>query len=59
MQGLFRLGGIEEDPDMLDSCATDIRNVVDGDGDGDISKDEFVKNAMQSKFMAKLLTKHE
>ena len=24
-QGLFRLAGIEEDPDILDSCVTDVR----------------------------------
>ena len=30
---------------------------VDFDGDGDISKEEFVQNATQSKFIADLLTK--
>ena len=33
------------------------RATIDGDGDGDISKEEFVTNAMQSKFIANLLTK--
>jgi hypothetical protein len=28
---------------------------VDKDGDGDISKEEFVKNAMQSKFIFNML----
>jgi len=56
-RGLFRLAGIEEDEDLLASCVTDVRATIDGDGDGDISKEEFVTNAMQSKFIANLLTK--
>lgn len=35
------------------------RATIDGDGDGDISKEEFVKNGMQSKFIADLLTKQQ
>ena len=35
------------------------RSTIDGDGDGDISKEEFVKNGMQSKFIADLLTKQQ
>ena len=35
------------------------RATIDGDGDGDISKEEFVANAMQSKFIADLLTKEQ
>ena len=31
------------------------RDAVDKDGDGDISKEEFVKNAMQSKFIFNML----
>ena len=33
------------------------RATIDFDGDGDISKEEFVQNATQSKFIADLLTK--
>ena len=69
--GLFRLAGIEEDDDLVTVCVSDIRfcfcspcnffyNVIDRDavdeeGDGDISKDEFVKNAMKSKFIFNML----
>ena len=35
------------------------RSTIDGDGDGDISKEEFVENGMQSKFIADLLTKQQ
>ena len=55
VEGLFRLAGIEEDEDMLASCVTDVRNAIDGDGDGEISKEEFVKNAMGSTFISDLL----
>ena len=53
--GLFRLAGIEEDDDLLETCVTDVLEAVDKDGDGDISKEEFVKNAMQSKFICNML----
>ena len=52
---LFRFAKIEEDEDLLFACVEDIRATIDKDGDGDISKEEFVKNAMQSKFINKLL----
>ena len=53
--GLFRLAGIEEDEDLLMTCVADIRDAVDADGDGDITKEDFVKNAMQSKFICNML----
>ena len=34
------------------------RDAVDKDGDGDISKEEFVKNAMNSKFIHNMLKGH-
>ena len=52
---LFRFAKIEEDEDLLFACIEDIKATIDKDGDGDISKEEFVKNAMQSKFINKLL----
>lgn len=55
--GLFRLAGLEEDEDLLYACTMDVRASIDGDGDGDISKEEFVKNAMESKFINDILNK--
>ena len=52
---LFRFAKIEEDEDLLHACVEDILNTIDKDGDGDITKEEFVKNAMQSKFINKVL----
>ena len=53
--GLFRLGGIEEDEDLLAACVFDVIEAVDQEGDGDISKDEFVRNAMNCKFIFNML----
>ena len=53
--GLFRLGGIEEDEDLLAACVFDVIEAVDQEGDGDISKEEFVKNAMKCKFIFNML----
>eukprot|EP00092_Neocalanus_flemingeri_P072599 GFUD01089418.1.p1 GENE.GFUD01089418.1~~GFUD01089418.1.p1 ORF type:complete len:200 (-),score=72.88 GFUD01089418.1:90-689(-) len=56
---LFRLAGIDEDEDLLASCLMDIRDTIDEDRDGDISMEEFVKNAMNSKFVASLVKTKE
>ena len=52
---LFRFAGIEEDDDLLDSCSLDVRAIIDEDKNGDISMEEFVKNALNSKFVASML----
>ena len=40
---------------MILVYCTIYRDAVDEEGDGDISKDEFVKNAMKSKFIFNML----
>ena len=50
-----RLGGIEEDQDLLAACVFDVIEAVDQEGDGEISKDEFVTNAMNCKFIFNML----
>ena len=52
---LFRLAGIEEDEDLLACCSMDVRATIDENDDGVISMQEFVDNAMNSKFVARLL----
>ena len=52
---MFRFAGIEEDPDLIASCVIDVRATIDVDRDGDISKEEFIKNAMNSQFIADIL----
>ena len=53
--GLFNMGGEDEDKEVLLACVIDIIEVIDVDGDGEISRDEFVKNAMKSGFIKNLL----
>ena len=52
---MFRFIGLDEDPDLIASCVIDVRATIDVDKDGDISKEEFTKNAMKSKFIANML----
>ena len=39
----------------MSHCFLLFREAVDTEGDGDVSKEEFVKNAMQSKFIFNML----
>ena len=48
---------MEEDADMLIACVEDLTALIDKDGDGDISKEKFVKYAPNSKFISNLLSK--
>ena len=68
-----RFSKMEEDQDMLQACVEDLTAIIDKDGkllyvlkllqylpsegDGDISREEFVKNATNSKFISNLLSK--
>merc|ERR1711994_1032690 len=49
---LFRFAKMEEDADMLIACVEDLTALIDKDGDGDISKEGFVKYAANSKFIS-------
>ena len=51
----YRMAGIDEDDELLPSCVEDVRASIDVDQDGDISKEEFVKNALNNKFIARML----
>ena len=49
------MAGIPEDDEMLPSCIEDVQASIDLNGDGDITKDEFVRNALKNDFISKLL----
>ena len=53
---MFRFAGIEEDPDMIEACVIDVRATIDVDKNGDITKKEFINNAMGSQFIADILS---
>ena len=43
------------DRDILLACVVEIIEIIDINGDGDITKEEFVGNAMKSGFMKNIL----
>ena len=51
-----RMSGIEEDMDKVVAVVHEIRSACDGDGDGKISREEFVENAKKSLFLFGMLT---
>ena len=56
---LFKMSGKEEEADgieeEIDDCVDEIIEAVDTDDDGVITKEEFVENAMKSKFIFNLV----
>ena len=53
--GLTNMGGVETDKEVLLACVQDILEAVDADRDGDITREEFVDNALKSNFIRNLL----
>ena len=53
--GLTTMNGVEVEKQVLLTCVQDILEAIDVDGDGDITKEEFVNNAMKSDFIRNLL----
>ena len=51
VMGLFKMAGMDEDIDMVVVCVSEIRQAVDKDGDGTITREEFIKNAVKSSFI--------
>ena len=53
--GLFNMGGIEAEKEVILACVQDILEAIDVDNDGEITREEFVNNAMQSEFIKNML----
>ena len=53
--GLTTMGGVEPEKEVLLACVQDILEAIDVDRDGDITREEFVNNAMNSNFIRNLL----
>ena len=53
---MIRMSNIEEDMDKIVSIVHEIRNACDRDGDGKISREEFVNNAKKSVFLYEMLS---
>ena len=55
VEALFQMANIDDDEDLIVACVTDINKAVDADGDGEITQEEFVKNALKSRFLKNML----
>ena len=55
LQGLFEMSGQEFDDEDLVVASKKIMDVIDVDGDGEVTKKEFIDNAMKSEFIASML----
>ena len=55
---LLKMAGNEVEQEDIDDCVQNILEAVDEDGDGEISKDEFVGNAMKLEFVHSILSKN-
>ena len=56
LQGLFEMSGQEFDDEDLMVASKDIMDAIDADGDGEVTRKEFIDNAMKSEFIASMLT---
>ena len=54
--GLFKMSDKIENEEEIIACIKEIQEAIDADGDGNISKEEFVENAMKSSFIYKMVT---
>ena len=55
LKGLYALAGIEYDDGDVKRCIKEIMGVCDDDGDGEITRNEFVRNALKSTFIRSIL----
>ena len=53
--GLFNMNGEIKDKEEILAAVIEIMDIIDENGDGDITKDEFVNNAMKSGFIRNLV----
>ena len=49
------MAGIEAPEEILDARSMEMSMMIDVDGDGEITKEEFIKNAMTCEFISDML----
>ena len=59
VEAFFKITGKEDDEDDIEECVGKIRDDVDIDGDGEITKEEFILNALKSEFICELIEKEQ
>ena len=55
VNGLFSLAGIDVPEEIVDMRSKEMSEIIDVDGDGEITKDEFIKNALTCEFISDML----
>ena len=53
--GLFNMNGEVKDKEEILAAVIEIVDIIDEDGNGEITRDEFVNNAMKSGFIRNLM----
>ena len=56
VKSLFHMAGIELEEEILADRMEEMLKAIDTDGDGEITKDEFIKNALSCEFIHDMLT---
>ena len=56
VEAFFKINGKEGDEKAIEEYVSGIKEAVDKDGDGEITREEFVNNAMKSSFICKLMS---
>ena len=49
------MNGLELSEEELDEASKEIMTTIDEDGDGDVTKEEFVKNALKNDFIRSII----
>merc|ERR1712106_52702 len=55
VNGLFSMAGIDVPDEILDIRSKEMSAIIDVDGDGEITKEEFIKNAVTCEFISDML----
>lgn len=53
--GLFSMAGIDVPEEIVDVRSKELSEIIDVDGDGEITKEEFIKNALTCEFISDML----
>ena len=56
VKSLFQMAGIELEEEILADRMEEMLKAIDVDGDGEITKEEFIKNALSCEFIHDMLT---
>ena len=53
--GLFNMNGESLDREVILACVIELMDIIDEDGNGEITRDEFIQNGMRSGFIRNLM----